>query len=313
MTNEEAICDAYLKRVKTRDIQKLYNINPIALYKILKKNNVGLHGNRLSKEKSILICEQYKSGKTMDQIRSNLGVGKSCIAKQLELNGIQTRKIYRKYELNEDVLRIDSHEKAQFLGLIYSDGSLSKFNNNISIRLREDDLEYLEAWKLKLLRTDKPIYFASRRSMISPLSGKEYKTPYRMAILDLASSKIYKDAKSLGLCPNKTKANLGMPKIKKEYIPSFILGLFEGDGCVSASSRTVYFSIACQENMANDIFRFLKQNGIYAHIYKRPQIYNLCVMRKKDIRRVYNLLYKNSTIHLNRKKIKFETIIANFK
>ena len=216
----------------------------------------------------------------------------------------------RMYSIDENIFSsIDSSEKAQFLGLIYADGSLSRKNKNISIRLREDDIDYLNEWKTNLLKTDRPFSFSKRESMISPINKKEYKTPFRMAILDISCKKIYEDSLVLGLKPNKSRENLGMPKIADEFKLSFILGLFEGDGCVTFCQKSRCFQIACQENMALDVQKYLKSIGIFSTVCKRPSIHILQVARWDDLHKLYFLLYKNTSIFLKRKREKFEQLL----
>lgn len=55
----------------------------------------------------------------------------------------------RKYSLNESYFeKIDSEEKAYFLGFLFSDGSVSKYSLNLS--LAEVDKEILEKKSRKI-------------------------------------------------------------------------------------------------------------------------------------------------------------------
>jgi hypothetical protein len=317
---EEFICRAYLNRTHTTtQLQKEFKIYPNEIYKVLKKNNIELRGASLPKEKALKICEEYKSGKSFKKVCKDLNVAESTVIKILKKYKVETRKdagqFSRVYSLDETILKnIDTFEKAQFLGLIYSDGSLSKYNKNISIRLREDDKDYLDDWRINFLKSDKPLGYTYTPKMVGPITGKVYNRTLGTSILDISSISVYKDALKLGLCPNKTKENLPMPNIPEELKIPFILGLFEGDGAVTycLSNRSKSFSIACQENMGLDIKKYFDSIGLFSSFNKRKYICTVSIKRKEDLKKLYNLLYQDASIYMKRKKLKFEEVLNAF-
>lgn len=313
---ERIIIESYKNNsITVTKLQKQLKISPSTIYKILKENNISYKGHCLPENVQKQICELYQSGKSIKSIMNELGLGRSSVLKYLKkykINVINAGNFKRKYSLDENIFEeIDSFEKAQFLGLLYSDGSMSKYNKNISLRLREDDIDFLERWRSEFLKTEKPILFSCREKMTSPSNGKEYSTPYKMAILDITSHKVYNDLLKIGLMPNKTKENLKMPDLKEELKPAFILGLFEGDGCVSFCQKSRYFSIACQSNMAHDIHEYFQSIGIFSRIYDRKSVFIVQISRWDDLKKLYNLLYKNANIFLFRKKEKFSRILES--
>lgn len=316
LNKEEFICEAYKNRTMgTREMQAKFKISPNDIYKILRKNGVELRGNRLDKEKAKEICRLYQEGFGIEEISEKTGVGRSCVGKQLKLGSIKTRKIFRKYDLDESLFeQIDSNEKAQFLGLLYADGTVSKINNLISLRLREDDSDYLEDWRIKLLKTNKPLYTVkSPEFMKSPLNGKSYKTKFNAAVLDITSKKVHSDALKLGLVPNKTYKNLSMPKIEEKFKLSFILGLFEGDGSIVSHAKSRSLTIACQSNMAKDIKSYFDSIGIFSCLYERKHICIIQVARKGDLVKIYDLFYSEQPlVYMKRKQEKFKAIIDSF-
>lgn len=320
MEREEFICQAYLNRTyTTTQLEKEFKIYPTEIYKVLKKNNIELRGSNIPKEKALRICEEYKSGKSLKRVCEELGVAEATVCKIIKKYKVETRKeagrFPRKYNLDETILKnIDSFEKAQFLGLIYSDGSLSKYNKNISIRLREDDKDYLDEWRIKFLKSNKPLGYTYTPKMTGPINRKVYDRALGTSILDISSINVYKDALKLGLCPNKTKENLPMPNIPENLKIAFILGLFEGDGTMSYSlnNKSRYFSVACQENMGLDIKNYFDSIGLMSSFRKRKYICTVTITRKEDLKKLYNLLYQNATIYMKRKKQKFEYILNVF-
>lgn len=319
LTNKDKkeICKLYKTKIfPGTKICKIYKIYPNTLYEILHKHKIPLRGNRLLETQQKQIVLLYKTGYSVSQICKKLELGKSSVSKYLKINNIPSRIsagiFKRKYKIDDTLLqKIDSKEKAQFLGLIYSDGSLSKYNKAISIRLREDDAGYLNKWRTKLLKTNKPLYFSrTSKKMISPINSKTYNRKYGCVILDITNVKIYNDAIKIGLCPNKTNKNIGMPDIPKKYISYFILGLFEGDGCISYCPKSCNLTVACQSNMAKDLYNYFNSINIKAHNYIRQSINIIQISNKEDIIRVFNLFYSNpSAVVMKRKHEKYKKII----
>lgn len=323
LTNKQKknICNNYKnKRSTVMEMCRVYRVSPNTLYSILKEHNINLRGNKTLLSTQQKVTNLYKKGFTCRQIKDKLNIGVSTISKYLKDNNTKTRQdagqFKRKYRIDDTVFKkIDSKEKAQFLGLIYSDGTVSRYNKLISVRLREDDFAYLDSFRSKVLKTNKPLYITkNNRSIISPLNNKKYIIKYGTAILDITNSAIYSDAINIGLCPNKTVANIGMPKIPKKYIPYFILGLFEGDGCITYNKKyqTYAFTIACQSNMAQDLYDYFHKLKIKALKYKRNSIYILQISNQKDIYKIYNMFYTNKTkCIMQRKYKKFKKMISN--
>jgi hypothetical protein len=320
MDKEEFICESYRNRKYTiTELQKILKVYPNEIYKILRKNKIELRGCRLDSKIELDICNLYESKKTISEISKILSISESTIGKVIKRNKIITRKeagrFKRKYELDETIFqKIDTFEKAQFLGLIYSDGSLSKTSKNISIRLREDDVDYLNDWKNKFLKTNKPLYYTFTPKMLSPTNKKTYNRKFGTCILDITSKNIYADAVNLGLCPNKTNADLEFPNIDENMKIAFILGLFEGDGSLSISKKNkcYSFTIACQKNMSIGIKKYFDSIGLFSRIYNRKFIHIIKISRKEHLKKLYYLLYNNAIIYMRRKKDKFEKMLSTF-
>lgn len=319
LTNKDhkEICRLYKnKAMSTHEICNKYSISPNTIYDILKANKMPLRGNRLLKSQQIHIANLYKQGLTIEKISKKLNIAKSSVSKYLKIKNVKTRKTAGRftqiYKIDSALFsKINSKEKAQFLGLIYADGSLSKHSKLISVRLREDDKDYLNNWRIKLLKTNKPLCFSyTNKTMISPINSKKYNLKYGCAILDITNQQIYNDAIRIGLCPNKTAKNIGMPNISKKYIPYFILGLFEGDGCISHCTQSCNFTIACQSKMAEDLCDYFHSIGIKAYNYTRQSIHIIQVSNKKDIIKIFDMFYKKpSCVIMKRKYKKYKRIV----
>jgi len=312
------ICTAYQDTsMSTTQLRKMFRMNLNRIYDIIKQNDIPLRGKEYSIEFINNIKNLYKQNIPLKQIAEKMNIKEQTVLRVLKTRkipkrGINSGQFKRKYTLDETIFeKIDTFEKAQFLGLIYSDGTMASRNKTISIRLREDDIEYLDKWRDILLKTDRPLLLYQQKGMIGPTTDKWYKTKYKTAILDISSSGVYKDALKIGLCPGKTWKDLPMPKLPKKLIPAFILGLFEGDGCVAYcnKNRSQCFSIAGQKNMLTDIQKYFQTKNIHSNLRFAKFVYTLNIARREDFLKIYKLLYTDAKHYMVRKKEKFEFIL----
>lgn len=256
---------------------------------------------------------------TLKILSDNFGIAVSTVGKILRRLNLKLKRkgcFSAKYEINENFFeKIDTPEKAQILGLIFADGTMSKYNKNISIRLNEKDTEYLKDVN-KILDSTRPISFIKEHNMISPLNGKTYKAG-ATCILDISRAKMYKDLENLGVCCRKTYINVPMPNIPNELVKYFLLGLYEGDGCITCSFSksgaisTCNFTVVVSESLGAFLKNFLEnENEIEGvHLYKRGNIHLLQIMKIKSLLKLGDMLYGGSTsLYMKRKKDKWENI-----
>ncbi|MEK6878698.1 MAG: hypothetical protein AABY22_03775, partial [Nanoarchaeota archaeon] len=107
--------------------------------------------NIITKNEKDLIIEKYKNGHKIMKIARDINRSKSGVTKVLVEAGIPRRsKDYerRKHFFDFDFFNIiNTEEKAYFLGLLYSDGFITKNGNQVVISLQENDVDILEKFK----------------------------------------------------------------------------------------------------------------------------------------------------------------------
>lgn len=151
--------------------------------------------------------------------------------------------MYKKYKKQHNTLnekyfdKIDSQEKAYFLGWIISDGWIGGtekhtlkngkvayyIRKNINLKLHTKDSYILEDFK-KALEFTGPITSRKnlRKSKVSSVSEIRINSAYMRKTL----------MNKYGLVPKKSGYEV-FPKIPNKFIPGLISGLFAGDGSVS--------------------------------------------------------------------------------
>lgn len=205
--------------------------------------------------------------------------------------------------------KINSSDKAYFLGWLYTDGNLKKGKKEGfgTVSLDITDKSIVESFK-KYTKSEKSIYTIKRPG---------FKTSYS---LHFNNPKIWKDCINLGLTPKKTHT-IKFPKLlPKKYYRDFLRGVFEGDGTVAYGEKTqskiVAIYCANEKFLINIQNKILKPNKILSK-YRYVPSHNLYTLRisAKDFINFYDLIYlniKNDQI-LKRKKDKFFEIVNKSK
>jgi hypothetical protein len=240
----------------------------------------------------------YESGSTLKEIGLIFDVSDETIRTRFKKNGIRIKnksEAKRKYILDEDFFNnIDDEFKSYFLGLIFSDGWVNK--NTLSIQLSEQDKDILIKFQ-ESLKTIKPLIFKKAKK----------DTHQNQFTLKVSSDKMINDLFKLGVCENKTHLLIFRTDFfnEKKLIKHFIRGVFDGDG----TTHNAYFSIVGTEKFLAGIRDYLKQENINLGIYnahcKSKDIKRLAFNNRAELAKIFNYLYDDSNIFMERKKNKF--------
>ena len=136
---------------------------------------------------------------------------------------------------------------------------------------------------------------------------------YKSSGVYIYSEKIYEDLVNKG-CFNCKSLILEPPKnINKEFIPHFIRGYFDGDGCITnylqRNKINTKIKILGTLNFLNWINISLFENNIsFRKVDKQTDKIFRIQYNTKDVIGIYNYFYKDSHRFLERKKEKFLNI-----
>jgi hypothetical protein len=250
----------------------------------------------------------YLDGKPYNEISSELGLTKDQIYYVLKKNGaIQKRNIL--YPTNKNIFTsIDTQEKAYFLGLFHADGYNDVKRGKIEISLQEED-GYI-------LKNISSLFFGDRPLQNRPPGKKGKKNMHKLYV---PIRKISEDLLSFGCIQDKT-VNLKFPNLQKELIRHYIRGMFDGDGCfkIKKNQRNYingeFSIISTKEWHEKAKFHIQKLTGVRPRVsiskYTNFNLYNTCIYSQEDILSIYNFLYKDANIFLNRKKLKMEDFFS---
>lgn len=230
-----------------------------------------------------------------------------------------------KYTYNEDYFKkIDTAEKAYWLGFLYADGCITRFyrgdklkSMSLELTLKDEDCEHLVKFK-SALESNVPIQHR--------VIAKKYKAD-RMVI---NSTKMCRDLIKLGCTPTKS-LTLEFPNkdiVPLEFESDFIRGYFDGDGGISYSegeyfnnARNKYYKqyhyrcyFCGNEQFLMELKTVLNSNNIKTSDLKkdgRSQAVNLYIYGNDNIDKLKKYLYTDDCVNLSRKFDKFFFISQN--
>lgn len=191
---------------------------------------------------------------------------------------------------------IDNEHKAYWLGMFVADGFVN--DREISLCLQKQDIKLIEQFKLDL-KSDHPIKYNKDGNPFISIACKP--------ICDSLITKGFHNRKSYKL--DIEYINSFVPDNLKNH---FIRGMFDGDGCIKYykydyfKKPQYHFGYTGLENVCEFIRRY---TNISRNLVKETDItYTLVTRNPKEIIQIYNYLYKNATIYMERKYNTFKEI-----
>lgn len=268
----------------------------------------------LSQEEKNQILEEKKKNpfKQAKEFAQQYQVSDTTISSLLRKNHCTTFELtglkYRKYNVDDNYFeKIDTHEKAYLLGVWYSDGYLvteSTKTKRIGLDVKDSD------WLIdigKALKSEAPLYKTAKDNIKR---------------LKVTSPKLYEDLKKLGCVEHKTFV-LKFPtkeQVPREFIYSFILGIFDGDGClVLATPRkpTRSFEVNLSFTGTKELLEGIQKVLGVQHLKLSQRFperhnnnYTLQITGFQQVLKILKKLYQNApNCVLKRKQNKFYQII----
>lgn len=235
------------------------------------------------------IIELRASGKSVTEIGKILGLDRAAVSRNLKKLGIDTSR----NTLIKDIFhQINTEEKAYWLGFLYADGYVSKYNQ-IEVSLSLQDEQHLEKLK-RFVNTNTNII----------------KDDHRCRLL-FCSKELASDLASLG-CINNKSLILTFPteqQVPQELLRHFLRGYVDGDGCLCCTPKTQQFSITSTKAFFEGMLERTGWDKTKCNYYPSGQA--ITWRCHKDVMPQYlKYLYDNCNIYMNRKYEKYKTLTA---
>lgn len=257
----------------------------------------------LTKEQENAIIVSYISGISQNQLAKDYKVSTGTIKRALIRNQIKIRTIQEtnttKFNINHNFFNINNQtsESAYILGLLASDGWVSKEDNCVCIELQQSDKQILIDIN-KILENERPIKDYTRAN------------GFKNSKLYFFSKQIKEDLRLYDIVPNKTYCNTNFIKnIDYRFYPDFLRGFFDGDGCITVANDGIRWQLdGTSLETFLSIYDYLKFNHINIILTDTTDNsctiprYRLYTYSKEKTSCIFNLIYyNNNLLKLNRK------------
>lgn len=265
----------------------------------------------LSGEFINLIVDEYKNGMSIPKLSIKYNINTRKISETLKGENVIIRN-RRKFFYDENFFsQIDNKLKAYWLGFLYADGCVRDIKGGYVLKIKLSCLDENHLMSFLNHIGSNQTELRSETSKFKGSNGKEYESTGKVLLVN--SKKMVNDLVKLGCGQNKTK-NIEFPNIDSELIPSFILGYFDGDGCITQKKikNNLYYSVTFtsgSEKFLDSIKIELLNFGLKSiSKYNYETFHRLQISNKVDLIKLKDYYYSENKFCLERKKNKFNNI-----
>jgi uncharacterized CHY-type Zn-finger protein len=213
-------------------------------------------------------------------------------------------RYYMKYkDRNESYFKyIDTPNKAYFLGLLSSDGTVSDKYGMVKLELQQRDEYIIEEFAKELNMNECVREYKPKGENHQVMNG-----------ITIYSKKMVDDLIKLGVVPRKTYS-LKPAKINDDLLKHYWRGILDGDGYVAYQKFKNYGTFRIQLRGTEDIVKgfseYLGYDGKYCRFHlNKSWAFEKNTRKYNEVKRIYDLLYDDECICLIRKREVFEKIL----
>lgn len=263
------------------------------------------------------ICRRYLEGEGSYALAKEFGVSGSILGRMLDKRGIKRRSASETLRVHEcdhsffDV--IDTEEKAYWLGMLAADGNVVTGKPIIKLAFASKDRDHLLKFRTALQSTH------AITDYTATLSHRGVKTSHPGAKFSIASPQLVEGLAKHGIAPRKTFTHKWPDNFRPDLFRHYLRGYFDGDGNFSVSREPsaapkLLWTIVGNEAFCLGAQKYLMDTlglrKIKLYVPKNsPSIRKLSYSGRRQVSRIYHLLYKNATIYLPRKREKVRPYI----
>lgn len=306
------------EKLSLAKIEKIMQIGQRTLSKILKENNIEVvnRQNMLNFDIEKDILPLYNQGVSLTKIALMFNTDRHTLSRGLNNLNIKVINRQNKTKFNENIFDvIDTEEKAYWLGFIFADGYISsspldvnkKSTYTFELSLSIVDIEHLYKFNK---------FMEHNKCNIKTSVSKQNDKIFERCRWQIANKHLWNTLNSYGCTPKKS-LTLEFPNKdifkSSDLIKHFVRGYFDGDGCISYhktnpkdinSSYSANCSIVGTFNFLSTLKEQLECLNIPCeniHIDTRNPNVNILKLSVNSSKKLFKLLYKDSSIYLNRK------------
>lgn len=208
------------------------------------------------------------------------------------------------YERDSNVFeKIDTEEKAYWLGFLYADGYVNEENHFLTLGIGDKDKEHIEKFR-KFLKTD------------APYKDKINNGGHPFRYFRIYDQKIVADLAKQGCTQGKSLVLTPSCDMDESLWVHWSRGVFDGDGSIYAhtsprAAERYYMGLCGTEDI---LYAVQMIWGVHRKLDYNRSVPKFTICKKTEVNEVLHLLYDNATIYLDRKyKLAYKAIEQNLR
>lgn len=295
-------------RLKIKELSSILKVPQGTVKSVIRRaKEAKLPGKWKTVDHAAIISTYINEGLSKKETGKKYGLSEAGVTCILRFNHIPIRDMvdsHRHYDVNAEAFKtIDTPEKAYWLGFLYADGYVHTSRGEVKLQLAAKDHGHLVKYR-QFLQSDIPI-------KPDVQANKAGNPAFKLTVYN---RKFTKHLIAKGCTQAKSFTITFPPWLDSKFFGAFILGLLDGDGSVGVykSKRSCCVQLLGTQAVIQAIHDILLQKGVLLsakriHKDKRcPKIHTVKLHAIDEIYNLYNFLYFNSPVWLDRKKAKFE-------
>lgn len=234
------------------------------------------------------IIDKYQNENfSLKELGRQFGCNYGTIRNLLNKHHIKSQGNKRGYPRNEYYFnKIDTPEKAYWLGFMYADGCVHSKLNEISVQII--DREHLEKFQQAI---------GAVNHKITVIKDKRFENAKTLYMFSIKDKQLWSDLNALGCVPNKTFLINTIPNIPYHYVSHFLRGFFDGDGSIHYLTGTDNYRLSFtsgSKQFLEEIKKILIVDVSIGHS-DGTNTYQLQISGRRQVERILNYLYADST------------------
>jgi intein-encoded DNA endonuclease-like protein len=224
-----------------------------------------------------------------------------------------------RYVCDEDFFSNINEQSMYWAGFLSADGNLRMRKSttyDIKLELATKDIAHIELFK-KHIKSNAIVKSFTRKPSPLLLKNKSVKEQYFASYLIMRSKKAFDDLGRFGITPQKTYSYT-MPQwlVEHELVRHFIRGYMDGDGSYSFNKRneqpySIHIGLVGACPAVEQIYNIINKNCFIEYGWINSideKLRSFAFNSLADVKNIYNYIYGDSTVYLERKKIIIDQI-----
>jgi hypothetical protein len=253
---------------------------------------------RLAEDEQKEVCRLYMTGVGAPELSKNFDIGQDTVMNYVKKHGGVGRtrsQRMTKYSVDTSYFeKIDTHNKAYFLGMLITDGYLTS-TSSIGIQLQAQDHNVLEFLRNDI-QLERPLTYTIRKNRWAKERNDQGVAMCYSYILSIMNAELYQQLLKLGITPRKSLTCKFPSCVPKKYLMSFLCGVFDGDGSLPKEYKRAKYNLVFYVStaFAVDLKKVLDATfNISATVRQVGKISTVSVYRECSIYQILKQCYAN--------------------